>query len=439
MSATASNPRAVIRKLNIAGFAVMIVMVGGFGGWAATAELSGAVVTSGTLVVESAVKKVQHPTGGVVGELLVKQGAAVEAGQIVMRLDDTVTRSTLGVVRSQLDELMAREARLLAEREGADAVDMPAELTARRGEKAVNSAVAGELKLFEARRTGRSGQRSQLRERIGQSREEIVGLSALQQAKEREIAHIDDELIGVNELWKKQLVPMSRLKMLEREKARLEGERGQYIADIARARGKISETELQILQLDQDFMTEVLKDLRDSQGRIAELKERLTAAEDQLKRIDIRAPQAGVVHQLSVHTVGGVIAAGDTVMQIVPDGDNLVVEAKVAPQDIDQIEAGAAAHVRIMAGNQRTAPDLNATVTLVSADLTHDPPSGAQPGAAYYLIRLSLPPAEIRKLDGLKLVPGMPAEVYVQTYARTPLEYLLKPLHDQIARTFRER
>jgi HlyD family secretion protein len=439
MTASTSNPRSVIRKLNITGFALMIVMVGGFGGWAATAELAGAVVTSGTLVVESAVKKVQHPTGGVVGELLVKQGAAVEAGQIVMRLDDTVTRSTLGVVRSQLDELMAREARLLAEREGADAVEMPAELTARRGEKAVNSAVAGELKLFEARRTGRSGQRSQLRERVGQSREEIVGLSALQQAKEREIVHIDDELIGVNELWKKQLVPMSRLKLLEREKARLEGERGQFIADIARARGKISETELQILQLDQDFLTEVLKDLRDTQGRIAELKERLTAAEDQLKRIDIRAPQAGIVHQLSVHTVGGVIAAGDTVMQIVPDSDNLVVEARVAPQDIDQIETGAPAHVRIMAGNQRTAPDLAATVTLVSADLTHDPPSGSQPGAAYYLIRLSLPPAEIRKLDGLKLVPGMPAETYVQTYARTPLEYLLRPLHDQIARTFRER
>jgi HlyD family secretion protein len=328
---------------------------------------------------------------------------------------------------------------LLAEREGADAVEMPDELTARRSEKAVNSAVAGELKLFESRRIGRSGQRSQLRERVGQSREEIVGLSALQHAKEREIGHIDDELAGVNELWKKQLVPMSRLKLLEREKARLEGERGQYIADIARARGKISETELQILQLDQDFQTEVLKDLRDAQGRIAELKERLTAAEDQLKRIDIRAPQTGIVHQLSVHTVGGVIAAGETVMQIVPESDKLVVEARVAPQDIDQVEVGAAAHVRIMAGNQRTAPDLAATVTLVSADLTHDPPSGVQPGAAYYLIRLSLPAAEIKKLDELKLVPGMPVETYVQTYARTPLQYLLKPLNDQIARTFRER
>jgi HlyD family secretion protein len=439
MTAIVSDPRRVIRKLNIAGFTLMTVMVGGFGGWAATAQLAGAVVTPGVLVVESSVKKVQHPTGGVVGELLVKEGAEVQAGQVLMRLDDTVTRSTLGVVRSQLDELMAREARLLAEREGADAVEMPDELMARRSEKAVNSAVAGELKLFESRRTGRTGQRSQLRERVGQSQEEIVGLSALQQAKEREIGHIDDELIGVNELWRKQLVPMSRLKQLERDKARLEGERGQYIADIARARGKISETELQILQLDQDFQTDVLKDLRDTQGKIAELKERLTAAEDQLKRIDIRAPQAGIVHQLSVHTVGGVIANGETVMQIVPDSDNLVVEARVAPQDIDQIEVGAAAHVRIMAGNQRTAPDLAATVTLVSADLTHDPPSGTQPGAAYYLIRLSLPPAEIRKLDGLKLVPGMPAETYVQTYARTPLQYLLKPLNDQIARTFRER
>jgi HlyD family secretion protein len=439
MSSLAGNPRQVIRKLNIAGFTLMFVMVGGFGGWAATAELAGAVVTPGVLVVESAVKKVQHPTGGVIGELLVKEGDTVQAGQIVMRLDDTVARSTLGVVQSQLDELMAREARLLAEREDADTVEMPHELMARRNEKAVNSAVAGELKLFESRRIGRSGQRSQLRERVGQSQEEIVGLSALQQAKEREIVHIDDELVGVNELWKKQLVPMSRLKLLEREKARLEGERGQYIADIARARGKISETELQILQLDQDFQTEVLKDLRDAQGKIAELKERLTAAEDQLKRIDIRAPQAGIVHQLSVHTVGGVIAAGETVMQIVPDSDNLIVEARVPPQDIDQIEPGAMAHVRIMAGNQRTAPDLEATVTLVSADLTHDPPSGTQPGAAYYLIRLSLPSSEIRKLGELKLVPGMPAETYVQTYARTPLQYLLKPLRDQIARTFRER
>jgi HlyD family secretion protein len=438
MSGEVTDPRRIIRRLNLVGLALMVVMVGGFGGWAATTELSGAVIAPGVLVVESNIKKVQHPTGGVVGELLVKEGAPVEAAQVVMRLDDTVTRSTLGVVRSQLDEALAREARLLAEREGSDVVEVPGELTARRGEKAVNSAVQGELKLFDSRRTGRDGQRSQLRERIGQSREEIVGLSALQQAKEREITHVDEELDGVEKLYKQQLVPISRLKLLQREKARLEGERGQYIADIARAKGKISETELQILQLDRDFQTEVLKDLRDTQGKIAELKERLTAAEDQLKRVDIRAPQAGIVHQLSVHTVGGVIANGETVMQIVPAADKLVIDAKVAPQDIDQVAVGAPAHVRIMAGNQRTTPDLNATVVLVSADLAKDPP-GAQPTAPYYQVRLYLPPEEIRKLGDLKLVPGMPAEAYIQTYARTPLAYLMKPLQDQLARTFRER
>jgi HlyD family secretion protein len=438
MSGEVTDPRRVIRRLNLVGLALMVVMVGGFGGWAATTELSGAVIAPGVLVVESNIKKVQHPTGGVVGELLVKEGAPVEVAQVVMRLDDTVTRSTLGVVRSQLDEALAREARLLAEREGSDVVEVPDELTARRAEKAVNSAVQGELKLFDSRRTGRDGQRSQLRERIGQSREEIVGLSALQQAKEREITHVDEELDGVEKLYKQQLVPISRLKLLQREKARLEGERGQYIADIARAKGKISETELQILQLDQDFQTEVLKDLRDTQGKIAELKERLTAAEDQLKRVDIRAPQAGIVHQLSVHTVGGVIANGETVMQIVPAADKLVIDAKVAPQDIDQVAVGAPAHVRIMAGNQRTTPDLNATVMLVSADLAKDPP-GAQPTAPYYQVRLYLPPEEVRKLGDLKLVPGMPAEAYIQTYARTPLAYLMKPLQDQLARTFRER
>lgn len=438
MSGEVTDPRRVIRRLNLVGLALMVMMVGGFGGWAATTELSGAVIAPGVLVVESNIKKVQHPTGGVVGELLVKEGAPVEAAQVVMRLDDTVTRSTLGVVRSQLDEALAREARLLAEREGSDVVEVPDELTARRAEKAVNSAVQGELKLFDSRRTGRDGQRSQLRERIGQSREEIVGLSALQQAKEREITHVDEELDGVEKLYKQQLVPISRLKLLQREKARLEGERGQYIADIARAKGKISETELQILQLDRDFQTEVLKDLRDTQGKIAELKERLTAAEDQLKRVDIRAPQAGIVHQLSVHTVGGVIANGETVMQIVPASDKLVIDAKVAPQDIDQVAVGAPAHVRIMAGNQRTTPDLNATVMLVSADLAKDPP-GAQPTAPYYQVRLYLPPEEIRKLGDLKLVPGMPAEAYIQTYARTPLAYLMKPLQDQLARTFRER
>jgi HlyD family secretion protein len=440
LNSTPQNPYQAIRRLNLLGLAIIVLLVGGIGGWASTMQLAGAVIASGSIVVESNIKKVQHPTGGIVGEILVKEGSPVEEGQVVMRLDDTVTRSTLGVVRSQLDEFTAREARLLAEREGVDAIDFPDTLTIRRNEKSVASAIVGEEKLFLARKQARAGQRSQLRERIVQSNEEIRGLSAQQDAKERELKFISEELVGVTELYGKQLVSISRIMTLQRDQARLDGERGHYIAEIARARGKISETELQILQLDQDFRSELLKDLRETQGKIAEFKERVTAAEDQLRRVDIRAPQSGIVLQLAVHTVGGVIGNGETVMQIVPRADVLVVEAKVAPQDIDQIAVGSHAIVRIMAGNQRTMPDVAGVLTRVSADLTREPaPAGQQTGQAYYLVRVSLPEEEVRRLVDLQLVPGMPAEAFIQTYARTPLQYLLKPLHDQIARTFRER
>lgn len=440
MTGKPSESRRTIRKLNLAGLAIMLAFVGGAGGWAATMQLAGAVIAPGVLVVESNIKKVQHPTGGIVGELLVHQGDKVVAGQILMRLDDTVTRSTLGVVRSQLDELLAREARLLAERDRRDAVSIPAELMSRRQEPGVSAAVSGELKLFDSRRTARAGQISQLRERIGQFKEEIQGLTGLQEAKEKEIAHIDEELSGVMVLWEKKLVPITRLKLLQREMARLEGERGQHRADIARAGGKISETELQILQLDKDFQTEVLKELREDQGKIAELRERLTAAEDQLKRVDIRAPQTGTVHQLAVHTVGGVIGNGETVMLIVPAGDNLVVEARVSPPDIDQVAIGAHADIRVMAGNQRTTPTVTGEVTFISADLTHEQAStSGQAPPAYYLVRLKLPSDVASTLGGLVLVPGMSVEAHIQTYARTPLEFLVKPLRDQLARTFRER
>lgn len=433
------DPRRVIRKLNIIGFSLLAVMFGGFGVWASTSQLAGAVIAPGMLVVESNVKKVQHPTGGIVGEFLVHEGDTVEAGQVLIRLDDTLTRSTLGVVRSQLDELTARETRLVAERDGAATIVFPEELLARRAEKTVAAAINGERTLFESRRNGRNGQRSQLRERVEQSKEEIRGLTAQQDAKEQEIKFIGEELVGVSDLYDKNLVSITRLMTLRRDKARLEGERGQRIAEIARARGKIGEIELQILQLDQDFRTDVLKDMRETQGKIAELRERFVAAEDQLKRVDIRAPQSGIVLQLAVHTVGGVIANGETLMQIVPRADALVIEAKVAPKDIDQIFIGADATIRIMAGDQRSTPDIAGKLSRVAADLTHETGSGGQSGPVYYLVRVSLSEDEIKNLGALRLVPGMQAEVFIQTYTRTPMQYLLKPLHDQITRTFRER
>jgi HlyD family secretion protein len=429
----------IIRKLNLTGLGVAVLLVCGAGGWAATAQLAGAVIAPGTIVVESSVKKVQHPSGGVVGEILVKEGDRVAAGQIVLRLDDTMTKATLGVVRSQLDELTAREARLLAERDDAPAIVVPPQLIDGRDDTSASAAVAGEGKLFESRRTARGGQRAQLHERIAQANEEIRGLSAQQAAKEAGLDLIAQELVGVTDLYKKSLVSISRYTLLQRDQTRLQGEHGQVIAEAARARGKISEIELQILQLDQDFRTEVLKDMRDAQGKIAELKERVTAAEDQLKRVDLRASQTGVVHQLTVHTVGGVINSGETVMQIVPRADELVVEAKLAPGDIDQVAMGAKAVVRIMAGNQRTTPEVAGMVTRVSADLAREQPNGAQPSQAYYTVRVSLPAEEVARLNDLHLVSGMPVEVFIQTSPRSALQYMLKPIHDQIARTFRER
>jgi HlyD family secretion protein len=435
MSTSGNDPKRAIRSLNLVGFVALLVLFGGFGGWAATAKLSGAVIAPGTLVVESHIKKVQHPTGGIVGEILVKEGDHVQENQVIIRLDDTVPRATLGIVRSQLDELLSREARLIAERDGGTTIPVPEELKARRGIPTVEAALFGDTKLFESRFSARAGQRSQLQERVAQINEEIRGLSSQLEAKESEIKFIAEELTGVTELYKKNLIPIIRYMQLQRDHAKLNGERGQFIADIARAKGKISEIELQIIQLDQDFRTEVLRELRETQGKIAELRERVVAAEDQLRRVELRAPQKGIVHQLAVHTVGGVIGNGETIMQIVPESDQLVVEAKVSPQDIDQVSVGAKVAVRIMAGNQRTMPELSAVLTRVSPDLTREP----QTNLSYYLVRASLDPESLSNSGHVTLVPGMPADAFIQTDMRTPLQYLLKPLREQIARTFRER
>ena len=441
MTVTERTPQSSIRKLRLVGYSAIAIAGGGFGGWASTSEIAGAVIANGNIVVESDVKKVQHPTGGIVAELLVKEGSEVEVGQVLMRLDDTLTRATLGIVRSQLDLYVAREARLLAERDGLSAIPATSAWPESVQTEAFASALAGERRLFESRHHALGGQRAQLHERITQIGEEIRGLTAQQESKAKEIDYIADELNGVEQLYAKNLVSIARLKQLQRDQVRLQGERGQLIADIARSRGKVAETELQVLQLDQDFRTEVLKDLRETQARIAELQERASAAADELNRTAIRAPQAGIVYQLQAHTIGGVIAKGDTIMQIAPRADPLVVEAKVAPPDIDQVEMQAPVRVRVNAGNRRTTPDLDGNVTFVSPDLTSDPPAGpvGVQKQQYYLVRVVLSEAAVKATGDLQLVPGMPVEVYIHTQDRTPLDYLLKPLHEQLARTFRER
>jgi HlyD family secretion protein len=331
----------------------------------------------------------------------------------VLRLDDTVTKANLGIVRSQLDAFMAREARLLAERDGNAALAFPQELIRRRDDETTNTAITGEEKLFQSRRTALTGQRALLQERILQSNEEIRGLVAQQAAKEGELGLIEKELAGVAELYSKNLVSISKYTLLQRDQTRLRGERGQLIAAIAQARGRISETELKIIQLDSDFRTDVLNDLREAQGNIAKFREQVTAAEDQLMRVDLRAPRDGVVHRLMVHTEGGVIDKGEAVMQIVPRADELVIETRVDPSDIDQLAVGANAVVRVMAGNVRITPQIAGIVRRISADLASEQEQkSAQPPPPYYTVRIVLLAEEVARLGDLHLVPGMPTQVF---------------------------
>jgi HlyD family secretion protein len=427
-------------------FCAAAVLVFGLGGWASLTPLAGAVVAPATLVVDSSVKKVQHPTGGIVGEIRVRDGDRVHAGDVLMRLDETVTRANLQITTKQLDQYATREARLLAERDGVDHLLIPAEVAARLAEPGIAAMVADEQRLFESRRIQREGQRGQLLERIAQLGDEVGGIQAQLAAKEKETAFIRDELKGVRDLYRKNLVPLGRVNALERDAARIEGEQGQLQASVAQSRGKIAETRLQILQIDQDLKTEVSKDLREQQAKQAELVERRVTGEDQLRRIEIRSPQDGYVHELAVHTVGGVVTPGEPIMMIVPAGDSLVLEARVQPQDISHVSLGQPAVVRLNAFNMRTTPEVPGQVSFVSPDLARDlaVQSGQAQGqssheAPAYLARIRLDPEALHRLAGLKLVPGMPAEVHLQTGERTALSYLLKPLTEQLGRAFREQ
>jgi HlyD family secretion protein len=426
--------RHFVRELKI-GMRVLIATGVLAGGWAALVPLAGAVVVPGNLVVQSNVKAIQHPTGGVVAEIPVRNGMVVKAGDLLLRLDATQAQASLQVVAKQLDEFRARSARLVAERDGLARPDLPDELAPRIGEPAVKGLLTAEATLFQARATARDSQKALLRSRMAQLNEEIAGLEAQVASKARQIELIGSELAGVQDLYDKRLVPLPRLTALQRESARIEGERGQLISAIAETRAKISEAQLQTVRIDQDFRTDVVKELGEVKGKVAELVERSVAARDLLDRIELRAPVSGLIHQLNVHTVGGVIRAGDTVMEVVPDADDLQIEARLPPADIDQVRIGQKAFTRFPAFNQRVTPELAGVVSYVSADIARDP----QSNAGFFTVRVTLPDEERRRLAGLQLVSGMPAEIFMQTGSRTMLSYLFKPITDQLARAFVER
>lgn len=422
---------ALLRRL-IATIVAIVALFVVLGGWMATASLSSAVIASGLVVVDSNAKKVQHPTGGIVASIHVKNGDRVDVGDVLVRLDETQARANLGLVTTQLVQLIGRKVRLIAERDGANELRFPNGFKSSDSE--APAAMVDELQLFQSRRTQRTGQQDQLRQRIEQQGKEIEGLTAQRNAKEKEIKLLEDELGRLRDLYAKQLVPLARITSTERDIAKLEGERGQFIAQIARIGGQTTETKLQIVGVEQSAQSEAGRELRDTEARINELNERRMAAEDQLRRIELRAPQAGIVHELAVHTIGGVINAGEVLMLIVPSEDALAIEVRISPNDIDQVSIGRRAVLRFPSLSRENTPEIVGEVSRVAADLTRDP----QSGAAYFLARIRATGTEAEKLKSIKLVPGMPAEGLVEGSNRTTWSYLVKPITDQINRAFRE-
>ncbi|MBX4959587.1 HlyD family type I secretion periplasmic adaptor subunit [Rhizobium lentis] len=427
------SKRSLNRHVALVG-ALSIALVCGIGGWAATTELSSAVIGEGVVVVDGDVKKIQHLTGGIVSELLVSENEHVSAGQVLIRLDGTATRAQLSIVESTLAQLYARRARLKAERIGAESFEVEENISDLTSSTAAQQLLDGERKLFDSRRSALIGMKSQLASRKDQLAEQIKGLVVQINATGDSLGLIEQELEAVDVLYKKGLVTLQRLNTLKRARADLQGNSGQEIAAKAEAEGKVIEIDRQSIQLDEDRRSEIAKDLTDVEAQIAENEERRGTALDQLRRLDITAPLSGRVHELSVHTVNGVIEAGQTLGLVVPENDDLTVEAKVATRDIDQVHVGQSVDVRFSAFDQRTTPDVQAVITSIAPDIVKD----ERTGISYYPLRVKPEAQSIAKLKSIKLYPGMPAEVFIKIADRTVISYLTKPLTDQMQHVFRE-
>jgi HlyD family secretion protein len=423
-----------LRRNLVVGATGIALLFGGLGGWASTTELAGAIIADGTFVVEGNVKEVQHVSGGIVEDLLVVEGQNVTAGETVVRLDATLPRASLAAISRNIDYLHARYARLEAERDGSAHVTAPPALLHRLSAEEAEETMASERRLFEDRRISREGQKARLREQAQQLREQIGGLDSQQMAKSEEIDLIAGELEGVRRLFEVGGITMSQVNALRRNAARLRGERGQLTASIASAKGRISEIELQLLQIDQTMRAEVATELRDIEREQARLLESEVAAITQLKHIEIKAPIDGVVHRLAIHTLGGVIRPADTLMAIVPDKGDLTVEARISPRDIDQISVGQEATLRLTALSRNSTPELSGSTTRISADLETD----EHTGASFYRAAIAIPATERMHLGDLSLIPGMPAEIFIRTDERSVLSYFTKPILDHAAHAFRE-
>lgn len=417
------------------GIIVGVLFFGVLGGWAALAPLNSAAIAPGVVIVEGNRQAVQHRDGGIVAELPVREGDRVTAGQMLLRLDSTELRAQESVLSKQTDALTILEARLAAERDGLDAIVFPPAIMARLGQDGeIDQLVHGQERVFATRTRSRSNQVDILSQRIVQLEAQISGFKAQADANRRQLALIRDELKGTRSLYEKGLTPKTRVLALERAAASLDGERGENEANAARAAQAIGEARLQIDQIERERQTEVAEQLRQTQEQLFDLTPRLEAVRAQLGRTDVKAPASGAVVGLTAFTVGGVIRAGETIMEIVPSDAPLIVRAQLRPDQVDDVRHGMKAEVRLTAYPYRTTPVLDGSVSQVSADRLTD----ERTGVGYYDLHVEVPPSELARLPDATLTAGMPAEVMVPLRERTALDYLIEPLLHSIEGAARE-
>ncbi|MER9204268.1 HlyD family type I secretion periplasmic adaptor subunit [Mesorhizobium sp. M0771] len=433
-NAMISGTRDGIRANLILGAAVTVTLIAGGGLWLGLTKIAGAVIAPATVVVESNIKKVQHLTGGTIGGIFAQDGDHVRAGDVMARLDDTLTRANLQIISKDLDRATVRLVRLEAERQGLSEMQLPFSLQARMGEPELAALVNGERTLFDSRATALNGQKAQLQSRSKQLERQVEGLKAQQTAEEQSVVLLDGDLVDVQALFTKKLVSKERLSNIRLDATRAHGESGRLAAAVAEAQARISETELQILQLDEQRRSDVTSELRETEAKQTELSERKVVAQDELAKTTIRAPQSGTVQESSIHTIGGVIAAGEVLMMIVPDTGNLVVDALIAPSRIDDVRPGQRVSIRFPAFDAGTTPACQGSVKRISADLIKD----QQRQLSYFSARINVEDKSTCLTDAKVLKPGMPAEVHISTDEHSVWSYLLKPLTDQMSRAFRE-
>ncbi|WP_259779832.1 HlyD family type I secretion periplasmic adaptor subunit [Aestuariispira ectoiniformans] len=443
------TPTKSARRTLLAGGAIILVGVVGFFLWSALAPLSSAAVSRGHVSVYGYRKAIQHLEGGIVRKIAVENGSEVKAGDLLIRLDDTRSKASLNLVRERYFAALAEMLRLKAERDGKDKFELPPNVRAELDQAPLQRVVEEQRGIFEARQVSMKGSISVLEQKIKQLNEEISGLKAEIKSYDNQSELISDEVAGLEKLYAKGLVPKRRLRELQRRQAAIRGKKGSAKAGIARAGQKIGETKMQIEGIRNERMEEVSTSLRKAQQLVAETKEKMLATEDVLTRVDIRAPAPGVVVGLQVHTEGAVISPGQTLMEIVPESDKLIVETRIKPQDIDSVHPGLPAEVRLSAYDRRTTPPIDGEVFYVSADRVQGEQSPGVGGeerrrdtssepASYYTARITLDPESLAAAGDLSLYPGMPADVMVVTGKRTLLDYILTPVGQVFERALRE-